>query len=264
MLVGSSTASKKWSLGLLSFGALLTAGCIPQGPGHGGVDNNSLCQVKPPPSAHRVVVVDRTDPLGDETDLKSTINKIRDRLRTNERLSIWEVERAAAGADPRAPTDQAAFKHFDKCRPRSPDECNELIESCLKIEAELKTFVNDLEDVIKELVHPPAAPAKRTRLVQALHQIITWPAFVDAGERELWLFSDLLEKSATMSCYEPRVVDFKAHLTWDYVKKVEKALAGVRVNVLQKVRPTDAKNCAAFWESYWKHADAKEVIHTTL
>lgn len=255
------TTIQKWLLG--GFSAFVPAVAVASyfATGEPALDEH-LCVVGRAPQAHHVVLADRTDPLGpdERRGLTLAITRLQnDDLKTYDRLSIWEI-----GRDERGP---AAVLLFDKCLP--PHDVNPLYGNRRRVrERFAKEFEAPLAAAL-DVVSTPTAAARRTPLLQALHQIVTASALRKAtGTRVLWVFSDLLEHSDRLSMYGARPFSFDAVRDWDFVAGLEGALAGVDVHVRQltngRAQRIHTPSHTAFWKSFWRHTKATKLDQTTL
>jgi hypothetical protein len=159
------------------------------------VVNEQLCPVDGSVKGHVAVVVDWTDPFTSQQRdaLKDLISQIRRRMQVQERLSLFLIT-----GNP----EDAGTALFSYCKPLDPDHVNPLIENERRLKDKWNAqFGKPLDDALAKLLQGSVAPF--SPILEAL-DIMLWAHNFqgDLPRRELVIFSDLLQNSATQNDYK--------------------------------------------------------------
>ncbi|HYE00439.1 MAG TPA: hypothetical protein VEH84_13725 [Alphaproteobacteria bacterium] len=232
--------------------AALAAATVAMSRGQTRYDATTFCPAEGA-SGHRIVLVDRTDPLtrAQAEALKGLLFELRDGLGRFERLSVYRIGETV---------DTRPVQGFSFCNPGRGDQATKLYENPRLIQ---KTFQDrfgaPLDRLIEELMAP--AEAKYSPIVETLNALADAPDFRDAAKaRRLYLISDMLQHTALLDHYRSPPAPEAS------LRRLEAALAipalqGASIQVAQLTQPKakhrQTPELRRFWEEFFNRAQTK-------
>ena len=215
-------------------------------------DKDTLCPVKRPIAAHTVLLVDKTDPLSEvqKEGLHLVIKGIKKRLKQYELFSIYLITADTVNNPPLV---------FSLCNPgNDPNPIYENIRNVKKRYDE--QFGRPLDAILRELMKGTTSP--QSPILEVITNIAGAPSFSNRLERNLVIFSDLLQNVSTYSHYG-KLADYKEFLKLSYASTVKTDLSAVTITVHYIERPRDAqhqgKKHIYFWREYFQDSGSSHV-----
>jgi hypothetical protein len=162
----------------------------------GSPDQATLCDPSVPKRSHRVIIVDKTDPLTPLalSNLEQTIREQRDLLAIQDRL--WVFAMSSDGINIADPL-------FSKCRPASGGDVSSFTSNPSLVQARYdKSFEKPLDDTLQILLK--SSTAAFSPILETFGRTAASPAFSGDRQRHILVVTDLLQNSALFSAYGER------------------------------------------------------------
>lgn len=189
--------TRKDRIGLIGIAVLTVvlvgAGALIGMTGEPNFDRTTLCRVDDTARAHRIVIVDKTDPLPRLAlnNLKANILEQRDQLAVQDRL--WLFIMGGAGINVAEPA-------FSRCRPYAGREVSSLTSDPDRVEARYRRdFEAPLDETLQGLLTP--GTAEESPIMETIGRVAASAAFGGSGVRHVVFVTDLLQHSSLFSAY---------------------------------------------------------------
>ena len=219
-----------------------------------GLDRATLCP-KTGPTAHIVLLVDKTDPLNfsqKEAFLRLLDELVTRRVEPGQLVSVFVL-----GEDFR----EGAKPLVEVCNPGSGEGKSELTANVAKLNAQFRErFREPLLKQADALIS--TVPAKSSPIFEML-QLVSINGFrkhAVNGPRRLIVVSDMLHKSPQLSMYQT-LPDFEAFSASEYGRKMRSELDRVEVELHHVLNypKLQTRKQLEFWQTYFSRSGARIV-----
>lgn len=219
-----------------------------------GIDRQTLCP-KSGPTAHVVLLVDKTDPLNfsqKQAFIRLFEELVDRRIEPGQLVSVFVL-----GADFRA----GATPLVELCNPGSGAGRSELTANIAKLNAQFRSRFH--EPLLKQADALVATtPAKESPIIEML-QLVSINGFrkhAVNGPRRLVIVSDMLHNTPQLSMYRG-IPDFAQFAATDYGRKMRTELPGVEVELHQVLHTPKLQNERQldFWRAFFSRSGARLV-----
>lgn len=218
------------------------------------VDPETLCPADGA-VAHTVLLVDRSDPLGNAAVklLHDTIERILKSLRREERFSILLIDSDGS----RAPTPL-----FSRCAPPDGSDAHWLYENRRLLRRHWEAVFGDPVGHAARTLEEPAQAAS-SPIMETIQATTKLPSFSPSvGHRTLVIASDFLQNVAGYSHYRTDP-DYDSFRQTPYAARVKTDLAGIEVELVYLPNPKAYGRQTAlhrrFWPRYVSESGAASV-----
>jgi hypothetical protein len=219
-----------------------------------GLDRKTLCP-KAGPTAHTVLLVDKTDPLNfnqRQAFLRLLQELVDRRIAPGQLVSVFVL-----GEDVR----EGAQPLVELCHPGSAEGKSALTANVRKLELQFRErFREPLLKQADALIS--TAPARNSPILEML-QLVSINGFrkhETAGPRRLIIVSDMLHKTAEYSMYQG-IAEFDRFVATDYGRKTAVELPGVEVEIHYVLHypKLQTRRQLEFWNAHFTRSGARIV-----
>lgn len=220
---------------------------------------DNLCPIGAAPTAHVVVLVDKTDDYSADQQraLETSLREHLRDLRLNDRLSLYQV----------TPGGSAVVQLvYDRCRPKTKAEADRINENPEFVGRDYQEqFVQPFEEALMTLTEPK--PSDYSPILEALYAIAhEAPLAEPAVRRVIEIWSDLLAKSELIDMYGPNY-DFEQLRQADSLYLEVPGLRGSEIRIFElATRYPMLQNGRhqEFWERYFGYVESQRFITRRL
>lgn len=219
-----------------------------------GLDHKTLCP-KAGPTAHTVLLVDKTDPLNlnqRQAFLRLLQDLVDRRIAPGHLISVFVL-----GEDLR----EGAQPLVELCNPGSAEGKTALTANLRKLEAQFRDrFREPLLRQADALIS--SAPARQSPILEMLQlvSINGFRAHATVGPRRLIIVSDMLHKTAEYSMYQG-IAEFDRFAATSYGRKTAAELPGVEVEIhyILHYPKLQTRRQLEFWDAHFERSGARIV-----